>query len=183
MKYLPKGDLERLTYDKLHLEANTDQFTACYNKSYFNKTLDLQVKKSLSNNTPLSLIFFDLDHFKEINDNYGHDAGDYVLKEISQLIRTQGIREEYDIFARYGGEEFAIILLNTVKQKAFEIAERIRQLVENYSFSYEKQSFQVTISSGVACCDNNIKSGVELLKKADEAMYDSKQNGRNQVSG
>lgn len=117
MKYLPKGDTERLTYDKLQLEANTDGHTGCFNKTYFNGQLDLQVKKSKLTGDPLSLIIFDLDHFKKLNDNYGHDAGDFVLKEMAQLIRKNGVREDHDIFARYGGEEFCILLPKTnIKQ-------------------------------------------------------------------
>ena len=93
LKFLPKGDTERLTYDKLHQEANTDGLTQCYNKMYFNGKLDLEVKKSKVTGSPLSLIIFDLDHFKHLNDNYGHDAGDYVLKEMASLLRDNGIRK------------------------------------------------------------------------------------------
>src|SRR5690606_23453855 len=105
LKYIPKGDPERLTYDKLHLEANTDGLTQCFNKTFFNRCLDLEVKKSRLTGKPLTLVIFDLDFFKKLNDNYGHDAGDYVLKDMSNIIRANGIREG-DIFARYGGEEF-----------------------------------------------------------------------------
>lgn len=125
LKYLPKGDTERLTYDKLQREANTDGLTGCYNKTYFNNKLDLEVKKSKLTGSPLSLIIFDLDHFKHLNDNYGHDAGDYVLKEKAQLLRDNGIRKQ-DVFARYGGEEFVVLLPNTNLKQAFEIAERLR---------------------------------------------------------
>jgi len=182
IKYLPKGDLERLTYDKLHLEANTDQFTGCFNKNYFNELLEIEVKKSVSNNAPLSLLFFDIDRFKIINDTYGHDAGDYVLIELCQLLRSQGIREEHDIFGRNGGDEFAILLLNTQKAKAFEIAERIRLLIANSPFTYEQQQISVTLSMGLTCWDKTITTGAQLLRQSDQAMYQSKQNGRNQVS-
>ncbi|MBT7610347.1 MAG: FHA domain-containing protein, partial [Bacteriovoracaceae bacterium] len=97
LKYLPKGDPERLTYDKLNLEANTDRHTGCFNKTYFNNKIDIEVKKSKVVGVPLSLILFDLDHFGNLNNNIGHDAGDYVLKEMSGLIRTNGVRD-LDVF-------------------------------------------------------------------------------------
>jgi len=182
IKYIPQGDLERLTYEKLYLEATTDQLTGCYNKSYFVSFVDLQINKSKIDKAPLSLIFFDIDFFKKLNDTYGHDAGDYVLNELSQVIRNQGIRDENDFFARYGGEEFAVLLLKTNLNKGVEIAERIRSLVEKHNFSYEGTPIQVTISLGVANWNPQISTAKELLKIADQAMYRSKHNGRNTVS-
>lgn len=181
LKYLPKGDPERLTYDKLQHEANTDKHTGCYNKGYFNNALDLEVKKSKVTGTPLSLIVFDLDHFKKLNDGYGHDAGDFVLKEMAQLIRKHGVRDQ-DIFARYGGEEFVILLPKTNLKQAFEIAERLRKLVEAHEFMYEDKRLPVTASIGVADYRQGVATGTDLFKRADEAVYKSKQGGRNQVN-
>ncbi len=181
LKYLPKGDTERLTYDKLHQEANTDGLTQCYNKTYFNNKLDLEVKKSKVTGDPLSLIIFDLDHFKNLNDNYGHDAGDYVLKEKAQLLRDNGIRKD-DTFARYGGEEFVVLLPKTNLKQAFEIAERLRKLVEKHEFMYDGQRLPVAASIGVADYRQGVNEGVDLFKRADSAVYKSKENGRNQVN-
>ncbi len=181
LKYLPKGDPERLTYDKLQYEANTDRHTGCYNKGYFNNALDLEVKKSKVTGTPLSLIVFDLDHFKKLNDNYGHDAGDFVLKNIAAQIRAGGVRDQ-DVFARYGGEEFVILLPKTNLKQSFEIAERLRKLVENYEFNYEGKRLPVTMSVGVADYRQGVTTGTDLFKRADEAVYKSKQGGRNQVN-
>ncbi len=181
LKYLPKGDTERLTYDKLHEEANTDGLTKCYNKSYFNNKLDLEVKKSKVTGNPLSLIIFDLDHFKKLNDNYGHDAGDYVLKELAQLLRDNGIRKG-DTFARYGGEEFVVLLPKTNLKQAFEIAERLRKLVESHKFTYESKRLPVTASIGVADYRQGVEIGTDLFKRADSAVYKSKDGGRNQVN-
>lgn len=181
LKFLPKGDPERLTFDKLNLEANTDGLTQCYNKMYFNKALDLEVKKSKVTGSPLTLILFDLDHFKHLNDNYGHDAGDFVLKEKAQLLRDNGIRQG-DTFARYGGEEFVVLLPNTNLKQGFEIAERLRKLVEKHDFIYEEQVLPVTASIGVADYREGINTGTDLFKRADEAVYVSKDAGRNQVS-
>ncbi|MBT3583496.1 MAG: GGDEF domain-containing protein [Halobacteriovoraceae bacterium] len=181
LKYLPKGDPERLTYDKLQLEANTDGHTQCYNKTYFNNAINLEVKKSKVTGEPLSLILFDLDHFKNLNDNYGHDAGDYVLKEMSGVIRQNGVRD-LDIFARYGGEEFVILLPKTNLKQGFEIAERLRKLIEEHQFLYEEKVLPVTASIGVADYRAGVTTGTELFKRSDEAVYKSKQNGRNQVN-
>lgn len=180
LKFLPKGDPERLTYDKLSHEANTDQFTGCYNKTYFNNKIALEVKKSKVTGKPLSLIVFDLDHFKSLNDTHGHDAGDFVLKELANLIRKNGVREQ-DIFARYGGEEFVILLPQTNLKQAFEIAERLRKLVEQHNFNYEQNKLPVTASIGVADYRQGVTSGTELFKRADQAVYQAKQGGRNQV--
>lgn len=180
LKYLPKGDPERLTYDKLQLEANTDRHTGCFNKAYFNNALDLEVKKSKLTGNPLSLIVFDLDHFKKLNDNYGHDAGDYVLKEGAELIRKTGVREG-DIFARYGGEEFVILLPKTNLKQSFEIAERLRKLIEQHAFVYENKKLPVSASIGVADYRQGVNSGTELFKRADSAVYKAKEGGRNQV--
>ncbi|EQC48212.1 diguanylate cyclase (GGDEF) domain protein [Bacteriovorax sp. BSW11_IV] len=180
LKYLPKGDPERLTYDKLNLEANTDKHTGCYNKTYFNDKIELEVKKCMVTGNPLSLIIFDLDHFKKLNDNYGHDAGDFVLKDAAALIRKTGVREN-DIFARYGGEEFVILLPKTNLKQSFEIAERLRKLLETHKFIYENQILPVTASIGVADYRQGVKTGTDLFKRADEAVYKAKQGGRNQV--
>lgn len=180
LKYLPKGDPERLTYDKLNLEANTDKHTGCYNKAYFNNALDLEVKKSKVTGEPLSLVIFDLDHFKKLNDNYGHDAGDFVLKRVAELVRKNGVRER-DIFARYGGEEFVILLPKTNLKQSFEIAERLRKLMEAHEFLYDSKRLPVSASVGVADYRKGVLTGTDLFKRADEAVYKAKEGGRNNV--
>jgi diguanylate cyclase (GGDEF)-like protein len=181
LKYLPKGDTERLTYDKLNMEANTDKHTGCFNKGYFNNKINLEVNKSKVTGEPLSLIVFDLDHFKKLNDSFGHDAGDFVLKEMAALIRNNGIREN-DIFARYGGEEFVILLPKTNIKQSFEIAERLRKLIETKEFIYDGKRLPVTASIGVADYRQGVLTGTDLFKRADEAVYKSKQGGRNLVN-
>lgn len=181
LKYLPQGDPERLTYDKIKKEAVTDGLTKCYNKAYFNQTCDNLVKKSKVTGTPLTLILFDLDHFKKLNDNYGHDAGDFVLKEISDLVRNSGIREG-DIFARYGGEEFCILLPNTNLKNGFQIAERVRAAIAAHEFMYGDKRLPVTASLGVADYRQGVNTGTDLFKRVDMALYKSKNGGRNQVN-
>lgn len=180
-KYIPEGDPERLTYDKLHHEANTDGLTGCYNKTYFNNSLSAHFRKSQTSTSQLSLIVFDLDHFKNLNDNFGHDAGDYVLKEIASVVRENGIRDG-DVFARYGGEEFVVLLPETGSKQAMEIAERLRSLVEQHKFVYDSKRLPVTASVGVAEFTPELANSTELFKRADAAVYKSKNAGRNQVS-
>ncbi len=181
LKYIPKGDPERLTYDKLNLEANTDGLTGCFNKMYFNNHLELEIKKSKVTGNPLALIILDLDHFKKLNDNFGHDAGDFTLKELAEIVRKEGVRDG-DIFARYGGEEFVIILPKTSLKHAVEIAERIRVLIQDYDFNYDGKKLPVTSSVGVADYQVSINSAQDLFKRVDSALYQSKNSGRNKVT-
>src|SRR5690606_17284055 len=120
-----KGDPERQAYELLDRRAKMDGFTGCYNKSYFNERAELEVRACQASGTGLSLILFDLDHFKRLNDCHGHDAGDFVLKELSGLIQTNGLRQQ-DVLARFGGEEFVILLPGTQLATGIEIAERQR---------------------------------------------------------
>ena len=180
-KYLPQGDSERLAYDRLTYVANTDGHTGCFTKCYFNNQLDEGFKKSCLTGEALSLIIFDLDHFKKINDQFGHDAGDYVLKEVADIVRVEGVREQ-DIFARYGGEEFVILLPKTDLTQAMGIAERIRTLIENHRFTYGNEIVLVTASLGIADYNKGIASSTDFFKRADHAAYEAKALGRNQVS-
>lgn len=180
-KYIPKGDPERLAYDKLSLDANLDTHTGCYNKTFFNKSLTHLVNQAKLNNQTLSLIVIDLDHFKQINDTFGHDAGDFILKEIAQLIRESGIRTG-DIFARYGGEEFVILLPKTILKQAVVIAERVRQLIASRTFEYNTQKLTITASMGVTEYNKEMFTGTDLFKKADELVYLSKKQGRNRIT-
>lgn len=181
LKFIPCGDPERLTYDKLQHAANTDGLTGCFTKTYFNNAQDNHVKKSKLTGKPLSLILMDIDHFKNLNDSFGHDAGDFVLKEMAGLIREHGVREN-DIFARYGGEEFVILLPLTNLKQAFDIAERIRKLIDKHKFIYDNKELPVAISIGIADYRKGVNNGVDLFKRADTALYKSKECGRNQVN-
>ena len=181
LRFIPKGDPERLTFEKLQKQANCDGLTGAYNKTYVMGKLDLEVRKSKASGLPLSLAVFDLDHFKKLNDGFGHDAGDYVLKELSGIIGKNGVRAD-DIFARYGGEEFVILFPKTNLKQSFDIANRLRKLVEEHHFMYENKRLPVTTSIGVADYRAGVQSGTELFKRADSALYKSKQEGRNRVS-
>ncbi|HEY8357153.1 MAG TPA: GGDEF domain-containing protein [Ramlibacter sp.] len=181
LKYLPAGDPDRLTYDKLRAEATTDGLTQCVNKAHFHQLLAGAVKKCKVTGRPLTLAVFDLDHFKKLNDGHGHDAGDFVLSEMARLIRETGLRAG-DVFARYGGEEFCILLPDTNLDQGRDAAERIRQSIERHAFIYDGQRLAVTASIGVADHGDGVATATDLFKRADAAVYRSKQQGRNRVS-
>ena len=179
-KFLPAGELEILFYGNLGSAAHTDALTRIYNKGYLLEALDAEFKRAKALHTDFSILFFDLDHFKKVNDTYGHDAGDYVLKEFASIIRTGHLRPK-DIFARYGGEEFCVLLANTGAKAAFEQAEKMRAAVESHAFIYEGKRLPITTSMGVAELASGIESAQTLLKAADKALYAAKQSGRNKV--
>jgi diguanylate cyclase (GGDEF)-like protein len=178
LKFLPAGEIEILFYGYLGSAAHTDPLTRIYNKGYL---MEAEFKRAKALHTDFSVLFFDLDHFKKINDTYGHDAGDYVLKEISNLVRGGHLRPK-DVFARYGGEEFVVLLSNTSATAAQEIAEKIRASIETHAFIYEGKRLPVTTSLGVAEMSSSVESSSGLLKLADKALYTSKNSGRNRVT-
>lgn len=181
LQFIPKGDPERLTYDKLVKEVNIDGLTQCFNKTYFNEVTENAVVKARTLKTPLSLIAFDIDHFKQINDQYGHHGGDIVLKKLAYLVQIEGVREG-DVFARYGGEEFVILLPQTDLRLAVKIAERLRKLIKEHFFFYDNNNIPVSVSVGVAEVRDDVNSGTDLFKLADQGVYISKKAGRNQVN-
>lgn len=165
----------KTAYKKMKDLASIDDLTKIYNRYYFFNILNQQLEKLKSDKTIFSLIMFDLDHFKNVNDTYGHDVGDYVLNETCRVVEKD-LREN-DTFARIGGEEFLILLPNTNIEDAFYIAQRIRQNIEQHKF---KDIPKLTISLGVAEANEPILS-TELLKKVDLALYKAKKEGRNKV--
>ena len=182
VKYLPAGEIEIIFYGNLNQAANTDPMTKCFNKGYFLEAIDAEVKRAKALSSPLTLIFFDLDHFKKVNDTYGHDAGDYVLKEFTALLRNSGVYKQKDIFARYGGEEFCLLMPGIGSAEAAPIAESIRGKVHMHSFMYEGKKIPVTTSLGVSELKGDIESAQDLIKSADKALYQSKESGRNKVT-
>jgi len=168
-----------LLYDETKELSITDGLTGLYNKRYFLEVFDREIERGRRSNSALSLIVMDIDHFKLINDTYGHLQGDSVLKEVASIIK-ENIRK-IDFPARYGGEEFATILPNTNINNAVNIAEKIRKLMESHNFKAEKEPLKVTISMGVAKLSDNVNDKLELIKMADDALYDAKKSGRNRV--
>lgn len=163
-------------------EANTDALTELYNRRHFFERAIEAVQKASNYNFYLSIFIFDIDYFKKYNDANGHAEGDYLLKELSRLLKenTRGM----DVIARYGGEEFIVLLQDTDKNGALLYAEKIRRLIEKYPFKHrEKQpSGYVSISGGVSTFPIDGDTTDVLVKHADEALYSSKKSGRNMVT-
>jgi diguanylate cyclase (GGDEF)-like protein len=155
----------------------TDPLTGIANRRYLDQRLEHEIQRSLRYGTSFSIIMTDLDHFKQINDKYGHNTGDAVLVQFAKVLNAN-VRSS-DFVARYGGEEFVILLPDTDNKGAVELAERIRQDTAQQTFQDVRQP--VTASFGVTTV-MRAQDGVEVLKKADEALYSSKEQGRNRVT-
>ncbi len=150
-KFLSGGNIENAYHEEIYRLTTVDGLTQIFNKRYFLETLEREIARAQRYRRPLSLVMFDIDHFKKINDGFGHLAGDYVLKQLAQTVKRK-IRRE-DCFARYGGEEFAIVLPEIDGANALPFAEKIRQIVEKTEFKFENTRIPVTISMGVASID------------------------------
>lgn len=181
LKFLPAGELEIVFYGNLGSAAHFDQLTRVYNKGYLLEAMDAEFKRAKALHTEFSILVFDIDFFKKVNDTHGHDAGDHVLKEFAGLIRSKFVRAK-DILARYGGEEFVILMPNTGCKQAQEQAEAIRAAIETHDFIYEGKRLPITSSCGIAELTSEVESPQTLFKIADKALYASKQAGRNKVS-
>jgi len=180
-KFLAGGNIERAYHEEIYRLTTVDGLTQIFNKRYFVEQLEREIARSNRYRRDMSLVMFDIDRFKQINDTYGHLAGDHVLKHMASTIKSK-IRRE-DIFARYGGEEFAIILPEIDGYNAHQFAEKIRKIVEATEFSFEGTQIDVTISMGVATLDSETADSAALIKRADEHLYDAKKAGRNCVRG
>lgn len=180
LKFLKEGKIENIHYGKMYNLATQDDLTQTFNKKAILEILAEEFSRSIARSTSLTLIMFDIDHFKNTNDRFGHLAGDYVLKEVCSLIKNKLIRGK-DSLGRYGGEEFALLLPDTPLQIAVDIAERIRTTIEKTQFRFDTQDIPVTISMGLSSRDSTTKSHGDLLATADKALYDAKNQGRNRV--
>ena len=179
-KYFAQGNVENIFHDKIYRMATIDGGTQTFNKQYLLESLDSEFQFSKTYGRPLSVIYFDLDHFKKVNDTYGHNAGDFILSELSKLVKS--IVRKDDIFCRFGGEEFVILLPNTDARTAYDSAERIRKTVEENVFNTEGHSLKQTVSLGVSQLQPSMNTPKDFLEDADKKLYQSKQNGRNQVT-
>lgn len=165
-------------HEEIKLVAVTDGLTGLYNHRHFQEKLSQEFSRLERFSDPLSLMLVDIDHFKKINDTYGHPVGDVVLRRVGEIIRKT-IRN-IDIAARYGGEEFAVILLGTDSKGALKMAERLRCAVSDEKFSGEKSDFRITISIGISTYSRDIERKEEMVERADKALYSAKRGGRNQ---
>lgn len=174
---LGKLGMEHLN-EELKTASRVDGLTGLYNRRYWQERFDEVFKLSKRREKPSTAMMLDIDHFKRINDTYGHQAGDKVIKMLAALIK-RCIRET-DLAGRYGGEEFAIILTDSALDNAKVVAERIRQFAQRLEVEHEGKTIRFTISLGLAEFDSNIKGAMGWLELADQALYEAKQNGRNQ---
>jgi diguanylate cyclase (GGDEF)-like protein len=180
LKFEYQDEIEEDFRQKMYDAALRDGLTKAYNKKFFLDRLDTELAYAKRHTADLSLVMFDVDHFKRVNDTYGHLAGDAVLVKLAKL--AMGALRTEDVFARYGGEEFAIICRGVKLPQAGVLGERLRSSVEGAVFEYETQRLPVTISVGVAAYPtSNVETSVQLIASADEALYEAKRCGRNRV--
>ncbi|SNB47668.1 diguanylate cyclase [Geobacter sp. DSM 9736] len=160
--------------------SNTDPLTRLYNRRYLMEALEREFQRSSRKQGPLSLVLLDIDHFKKINDTYGHQEGDVVLAAVAEMAQA-GLRR-YDIAARYGGEEFILLLPETPLQEAIAVADRLRESIQEMEFPPPLENLTVTISLGVSTYPSQRIDCIDsLIRQADEALYRAKQNGRNRM--
>ena len=159
----------------------TDPLTGIYNRRFIDGQLYVDINENAINKLPMCIIILDIDYFKEVNDTYGHLAGDYVLKEFGKLI-LESIRKSTDWVSRYGGEEFLIVLNNTNKEGAIVVAKKIKTLLGNTEFIYESNKINITASFGVCCLKKgDIINANDLIQYADENLYKAKKTGRDKI--
>lgn len=174
------GELEIIN-NQLHEKSITDSLTQVRNRHYFDYKFPIEYRRACRNKTSIALFILDIDHFKKFNDQYGHQAGDEVLRKVAESVQNNLNRPSDTIF-RYGGEEFTALLPNTNKGGAFIVAEHVRKKIEETKIMWEDKQLSVTISIGVAACTpSHFEGGPTLLQQADDYLYAAKDNGRNQV--
>jgi diguanylate cyclase (GGDEF)-like protein len=167
-------------YDYERQKAIRDGLTGTYNHRFFQEMLDNKIAEAERNKDPISLLMIDLDNFKLINDEFGHQNGDMILREVGKLMKDR-IRS-YDILARYGGEEFAIILPKTTSEEGFRVAENLRETIENKDFiSPDEIKFRITVSIGVSELGEHAYNKKDLIDAADRGLYSAKKEGKNRT--
>ncbi|QED26118.1 GGDEF domain-containing protein [Microvenator marinus] len=188
-KFLSGSNVEAQYHDEIYRLTTTDGLTQVYNKRFLLKEMEREMSRSLRYDRELSLIMCDIDHFKPINDTYGHLAGDHILRQLAKRIREH-IRRD-DIVARYGGEEFALVLPEVDKHKAGQMAEKLRKIISDQPFIFDNITIPITLSMGISDLEeykkvvpNSSESDVNpfaFIKLSDDRLYQAKQSGRNRI--
>lgn len=178
-KYLSGSDVEAAYHEEIYRMTIVDGLTQAHNRRYFFEALDREMSRARRYRRPLSLVMIDIDFFSRVNNTYGHLAGDYVLREMSNLVRGRIRRDE--IFARYGGEEFSVILPETDLAGAVHVAESIRAIVAGHPFVFEREAIAITASFGVAELLEDYATVEAFIQIADERLFVAKNAGRNRV--
>lgn len=179
-KYLSGSDVEAQYHETIYRMTIMDGLTNVHNKRYLIESLEREIPRANRHQRALSVLLFDLDHFKNVNDTYGHIAGDYVLKEVA-AVASRRLRPD-DVLGRYGGEEFGVVLPETDLEGAAAIAEELRALIESHVFEFEGERIPVTASIGCSELPNADATAMEIIKAADVKLYEAKRSGRNRVS-
>ena len=181
LKFMTGENIEVHYHEEIYRLMTVDGLTQVFNRRYFNEALEREFNRSRRYARALSLIVFDIDHFKRINDTYGHLAGDGVLRQIAGAVK-QRLRRD-DIFARIGGEEFGVLLPEISLDGARTTADKIRKIIEALPLKHERHVLSCTVSLGVATIADADATHEDLYKRADERLYDAKSSGRNRVAG
>jgi len=177
-KYLTGADAEAKYYEEIYRMTIVDGLTQIHNKRYLFEALERELIRARRHSRALSLVMFDIDFFKRINDQCGHLAGDYVLRDLAEVVQDRIRRDE--VFARYGGEEFAIMMPETELLGAVTLSETLREKVAEHKFSFQGEQISVTISMGCATIEAD-DTATGLIARADEKLYEAKRGGRNRV--
>jgi diguanylate cyclase (GGDEF)-like protein len=179
-RFLSGGNVEAHYHEEIYRLTVLDGLTEIHNKRYLLEFLERELARSTRYHRPLALALFDVDHFKQVNDRWGHLAGDAVLRELAALVK--GTVRQSDLLARFAGEEFVLVLPETTREQAAGLSERLRQLVERHDFVLENRPQRITISIGVAALTGEAPLTVTaLLQEADDKLYQAKNGGRNRV--
>jgi diguanylate cyclase (GGDEF)-like protein len=180
LKFLSGADAEAKYHEEIYRMTIVDGLTQIHNKRYLQEALEREVIRARRHQRELSMLMFDIDYFKRINDEYGHLAGDHVLRELARVTQERIRRDE--VFARYGGEEFAIVLPETPLAGARSLAENLRTIIEKHDFVFQGERIPTTISVGCSSLPDEA-GGKQLIQLADEKLYEAKRSGRNRVCG
>jgi diguanylate cyclase (GGDEF)-like protein len=175
------GSIEAQYHEEIYRLTIVDGLTQVNNKRYLFEFLEREMARCSRHGRALSLVLLDIDHFKKINDTFGHLAGDYVLRELATVLKVKVRKEE--CLARYGGEEFVLVLPEASRENTASLADKLRKLVEAHPFEFEGKKLPVTFSAGVADLTPGHESAIAFLKAADARLYEAKRKGRNQVVG
>jgi diguanylate cyclase (GGDEF)-like protein len=181
VKFMTGENVEVHYHEEIYRLMTVDGLTQVYNRRYFNEALEREYNRSQRYARELTLVLFDIDHFKRVNDTFGHLAGDNLLRQISAAIKPRLRRE--DIFARTGGEEFGILLPEIGLDGGRATAEKVRRIVESTPLKVDQKLVPITVSLGVALLIREDVTPEHLYKRADECLYQAKQAGRNRTAG
>ncbi len=179
-KFIRSSSIENRFFGQMFALATTDFLTGIFNRQHIMSRLESEFARARRYLRPLSLLLYDIDHFKQINDTFGHLAGDQLLIESSRLV-AKNVRQQ-DFFGRLGGDEFLVICPETELNNTVLMAQRLAQLIEKWSYSYQSRKLDFSISIGIAALSDEMRTSTDLIAKADDLMYRSKHRGRNHVS-